>query len=254
MLKFVTVLLLLTLFSCVPVPPESQRSNLERADTHYKLALANLKANHPTGALKELLVAVELDPENASIQVALAQTYQRKKAYMQAEIHYLKALELSDNDPSYQNNLASLYLDMEKWDKAIYYFDQAAHNLLFADTAVSIAGEGYAYLKKNEYQTALGYLNESIELAPRYASPYFFKSMIYHSLGNIDKEKLSLQRAIKIEPKFLEPRYQLALLLVRENLIEEAHEQLEAIIEYSPNTAMSFKAEDLLKTLSGSCH
>jgi len=253
MLKLVTILSLLTLISCVPISPEDQKTDFERADTHYRVALANLQANNPTGALSELLSAVKLNPENAVIQVTLAQTYQKKKAYPQAEKHYLKALQLSDNDPRYQNNLASLYLDMEEWDKAIYYFDQAAHNLLFVDTPVSIAGKGYAYFKKNDFQMALGYLNESIELAPRYASPYFFKSMIYHAMGNTDKEKIALQRAIKIEPKFLEPRYQLALLLAKENLLDEASEQLEAIIEYSPSTAMSFKAEDLLKTLSGSC-
>ncbi len=253
MLKFVPMLLLLTLFSCVPITPESQRSDVQRADIHYKMAQASLRSGNPTGALKELLLSVELDPDNAIIQISLAQTYQRKKAYPQAEKHYLKALELSDNDPRYQNNLASLYLDLEQWDKAIYYFDQAAHNLLFVDTPVSIAGKGYAYYKKNDFQTALGYLNESIELAPRYASPYFFKSKIYNSLGNKVKEKLSLQRAIRIEPKFLEPRYQLALLLAQEGAIAEAIEQLEAIIEYSPNTTMSFKAEDLLQKLSGTC-
>ncbi|MCK5826074.1 MAG: tetratricopeptide repeat protein [Desulfuromusa sp.] len=254
MLKFVPMLLLLTLSACVPITPESQQSDVQRADIHYKLAQANLRSGNPSGALKELFISVELDPDNAAIQVALAQTYQRKEAYQQAEKHYLKALKISDNDPRYQNNLASLYLDLEQWDKAIYYFDLAAHNLLFVDTPVSIAGIGYAYLKKNDFQTALGYLNESIELAPRYASPYFFKSKIYHSLGNKVKEKLSLQRAIRIEPKFLEPRYQLALLLVQEGSIAEAIEHLEAIIEYSPNTTMSFKAEDLLQKLSGTCY
>lgn len=251
MLKFVTMLLLLTLFACVPITPESKQSDVQRADIHYKLAQANLRSGNPTGALKELLVSVELDPDNAAIQVALAQTYQRKKAYQQAEKHYLKALELSDHDPRYQNNLASLYLDLEQWDKAIYYFDQSAHNLLFVDTAVSIAGKGYAYYKKNDFQTALGYLNESIELAPRYATPYFFKSKIYHAMGNKNKQKLALQRAIQLEPKFLESRYQLALLFAEENSIAEAIEQLEAIIDYSPNTTMSFKAEDLLQKLSG---
>jgi len=254
MLKILMMMIVvLSLFACVTVTPESQQTDLQRATIHYQMAMANLQANNPTGALKELLLSVELDPDNAAIQIALAQTYQRKKAYPQAEKHYLKALDLSDNDPRYQNNLASLYLDLDEWDKAIYYFDLSAHNLLFVDTAVSITGKGYAYFKKGDYQAALGNLNEAIELAPRYASPYYFKSKIYHDTGDRIKEKLSLQRAIQIEPKFLEARYQLALILVQENATEEAIEQLEAIIDYSPNTAMAFKAEDLLKTLSGTC-
>ncbi|MCD6187681.1 MAG: tetratricopeptide repeat protein [Desulfuromusa sp.] len=250
MLKLLTMIMILALVSCVPVVPKEQRSDLYRANAHYKLALGYLAANNPTAALKELLISVKLAPESDVIQVALAQTYQRKKAYSLAEIHYLKALELSDNDPRYQNNLASLYLDMEEWDKALYYFDQAAHNLLFVNSTVSISGKGYTYLKKKDYPAALAYLNEAIELDPRYASPYFFKSEVYRALGNLQKERILLQRTIALEPKFLEPRYRLAVVLLQEGRTAEAIEHLKTLIDLSPQTAMGFKAEDLLKSLS----
>ena len=250
MLKSLALIMILSLFACVPVIPKDQQGDLYRADVHYKVAMANLASNNPTSALKELLISVELDPDNANIQVALAQTYQRKKAYPQAEVHYLKALKISNNDPRYQNNLASLYLDMGELDKSLYYFDQAANNLLFVNSIVSIAGKGYVYFKKKDYPTALAYLNEAIELDPRYAPPYFFKSEIYRAMGNLTKERVLLQRTLALEPKFLEPRYRLAVVLLQEGRTAEAVEHLKAIIDFSPQTAMGFKAEDLLKSLS----
>ncbi|MDA3903543.1 MAG: tetratricopeptide repeat protein [Desulfuromusa sp.] len=249
--KIFIVIIMLGLFACVPVSQEAQQE-LNQADVHYKLAMAHLQGDNPTLALKELLVAVEQDPKNSSIQVALAQTYQRKKAYPQAEKHYLKALELSDNDPRYQNNLASLYLDLGEWDKAIHYFDQASMNLLFVNAHVAVAGKGYAYFKKMDYPTALNYLNESIILAPRFASAYFLKSEVYQAMGDSDQEKISLQRAIEIAPQFTRARYQLAVLLLEDNLVDEAVEQLKTIIEYSPTSELGHKAKGLLKSLPDS--
>lgn len=250
-LKVLTVIVMLCLFACVPVNQET-RSGAHQAEIHYKLALAHLQGNNPTLALKELLVAVKQDPQNSSIQFTLALAYQQKKAYSLSEKHYLKALELSDNDPRYQNNLASLYLDTEKWDQAINYFDQASKNLLFVNAHVAVAGKAYAYFKKMEYSTALKYYKEALDLAPRYAQAYFHQSEVYRALGDKDQEKVSLQRAVDIAPRFFQARYQLAVLLLQEDLPEEAAEQLKIILEFSPTSELGYKARGILKSLPDS--
>lgn len=250
-LKILTLLVMLSLFACVPVNQE-RRGKVQQADVHHKLALAHLQANNPTLALKELLVAVQQDPKNSSIQFTLALAYQRKKAYPLAEKHYLKALDLSDNDPRYQNNLASLYLDMEKWDQAINYFDQASMNLLFANAHVAVAGKAYAYFKKMDYSTALNYYREALDLAPRYAQAYYHQSEVYRAMGDIDQEQTSLERAIDIAPRFFQARFQLATLLLQKDSLEEAAEQLKVILEFSPASKLGYKAKGLLKSLPDS--
>ena len=247
-LKTIIFILMLGLCSCAPVSNEAKQ-DFHQADVHYKLAMAHLQADNPTLALKELLVAVKQDPNNSSIQVALAQTYQRKKAYPQAELHYLKALDLDKNEPRYQNNLASLYLDMEKWDKAIYYFDLASKNLLFVNAHVAVAGKAYAYFKKNDYPEALKFSTEATKIAPRYASAYFLTSEIYNAMGDVDQEKFFLQRAIDIAPQFISARYRLAVLFLQENSLADAAEQLKIILEFSPTSELGTKAKSLLKTL-----
>ena len=127
-------------------------------------------------------------PENAAIHAALAQVYQKKKAYVQAERHYKRALELSDPDPLYQNNLATLYLDLQRWDDAIEYFDKAATNLLFVNAHIAAAGKGYASFMKKDYPAALAGFDEALGLAPRYAQAHYLKSKVYAEQENAEND------------------------------------------------------------------
>lgn len=221
----------------------------QQAEIHYKMSVAHMQARNTTLALKELLTAVSYDPESSTIQAALAQAYQKKNAYVHAERHYLKALELSDNDPRYQNNLATLYLDTERWDDAIDYFGRAAGNLLFVDAHIAAAGKGYASFKKQDYVAALAAFDESIGLAPRYAEAHFLKSRVYQQQGVSDMLEIELRRAIEIRPQFLQARYELGTLLLESGQFDEAKTEFELIVNFAETSDWGVKAKRALKTL-----
>ena len=227
-----------------------EKNKIQQADAHYKLASAHLQANNPTLALKELLIAVDLDSENSAIQVALAQAYQQKKAFSLAERHYLKALELSDDDPRYQNNLATLYLDMQEWDKAIVYFDKAASNLLFLQPYVAIAGKAYAYYKKQDYSQALTYYKEVTNLAPGYAPAYYLQSEVYRAMGEREMERTLLETTIDRSPQFLQARYRLAELYIEGGAYDDARQELKTILEVAPASELGLQAKSKLKTIA----
>ncbi len=152
-----TLLICLLLSAVVGCAPKQNLADdkKKQAEVNYKLGASHLEANNPTLALKKFLLAAENDPNNSSIQVGLAQAYQMKRAYAEAERHYQKALQLSENDPRYLNNLGTLYLDMGEWDKAIQQFDLAASDLLFMSPHVAMAGKAYALLRKHDLPAAL---------------------------------------------------------------------------------------------------
>ena len=232
LLKLAFIIVSLIATACAPVNQPAKPELSKQAEFHYKSALAHLQGGSASSALRELLQAVKLAPEDSAIQEALARTYQRKKAYSLAEVHYLKSLELSENDPRYLNNLASLYLEMEQWDNAIKYFDLAAKDLLFERPHVAVAGKAYAYLQKNDYPQALIYSTEAADIAPRYARAYFLKSNVYEEMGNDEQQEMYLLRAIREQPQFFSARYKLAVLLTKNNRLEEAKEQLQLILEF----------------------
>ena len=214
--------------ACAPVASQPSK---QQADVHYTLGISHLQANSPTLALKEFLRAAEIDPENSDIQVALAQAYQLKKSYQNAERHYLRALQLAEGDPRYQNNLASLYLDMGQWDKAIDYFDKASANLLFLNSHVALTGKGYAYYRKGDYSSALASYQEALAIAPLYAPAHFYKSEVYRALEQPDLYRKSLERAIELAPQYVQARYELGILLLKEQQKERALKEFRTVVE-----------------------
>lgn len=247
-LMLVGCLVLLVLGGCVAANPQTENSK-QQADVHYKLAVAHLQGNNPSAALRELLKAVELDPKNSEIHVTLAQAYQQRRAYSEAERHYLEALELSDNDPRYQNNIASLYLDMQQWDKAIRYFDLAANNLLFDSPHISMTGMGYAYLQKGDYDAALSTFREVSAQYPEYAPAFYYQAEVHRMNGAEHLERVALQQTVDLAPDFVQARYRLAVLHLKENNYATARTQLETIINFAPESDEGRDAAELIKTL-----
>jgi Tfp pilus assembly protein PilF len=238
----------LLLAGCAGTSRQTQKDQ-QQAQFHYKLGVSHLQGNNPTLALKELLLAAQGDPQNSAIQAVLAQAYQLKKAYQDAERHYLKALELSHNDPRYQNNLGALYLDMQQWDKAIEYFDKAATNLMFLSPQVAIAGKGYAYFKKMDLDSALLHYQEAIAIAPGYARAHFLLSEVYREQGKAGLELRSLERAVAVAPQYVEAHYQLGTLLLKQQQREQASQHFQKVMELAPSSEWGQKATDMLRAM-----
>ena len=252
-MSYLLQLLVLSIFvllsACAPVDKNKSHEMPPQALSYYKMALAHLQGDNSTQALKELLLAEKYDPRDSSIQEALAQTYQRKRAYSLAEEHFHAAIRLDSENPSYHHNLATLYLDEKEWDKAIASFDTAAQDLLFDNAHIAHTGKAYAYFKKQEYSAALNSCNDALAHAPRYARPHFLKSKIYAEMGEVEMQKISLRRTIEIAPQYMIARYQLAVLLLHDNNIEEAKEQLETILEFSQTSEVGYAAKKLYRSL-----
>jgi len=220
-----------------------------QADVHHKLAEAHLQGNNPSAALRELLKAVDLDPTNAAIRASLAQAYQERRAYQEAEIHYLEAIRLSQGDPRYENNLANLYLVREEWDKAINYFDRAAKNLLFDSSHVAMTGKGYAFLQQGDYASALQAFREATLMMPNYPSAHYYQAEVYRLTEETTLEKVALRRTVELAPELVQARYRLSVLLLRDGNYQGARQQLEIIINFVPDSDEGRMAAELIKTL-----
>ncbi len=267
--RALTVFILLSMLTaCVPAaqqveqaqkatPPDQQapqvqaqsKNKVPLAEEHFRLGVSHLKSNNPTQGLKELLLAVELDPKNDEINEALAQAYQLKKAYRLAEKHYLKAIEFGGDNPRYKNNLASLYLLMEEWDKAIKYFDQAANNLLFMNPHVALAGKGFAYLQKKDYPTALAQFKQATAMAPRFAQGYYLQSEAYQAMGDNDRARVALEKALDISPNYVQALYQLAVLDLETDQLDAAVDRFERVVDQAPLSELGMQAAEMLRAL-----
>ena len=241
---FCTALFVVMLFGCV-----NSGKKYPKAKPHYTLGLSYLQSENPTLALREFLQALERSPRDADIHAGLALAYQYKKAYALSEQHYLKALNYSDDEPRYQNDLGALYLTMERWDDAISFFDKASKNLLFMRTELSYMGKGYAYYRKGDYPAALQAYSEAEAISPRLATLHFYRGETFQATGRLDLARASYGKALSYIPNYSEARYQLAVLDLKEKRLTQAKTHLKAIVDQDPLSTWGIKSADFLKTM-----
>ncbi len=244
-LYLITGLLLLALLSACGAPKQHQ----DDAEVHYILGLSFLREQDYTSALKQFMLAEKKAPHRADIQGALAQAYQLKKAYPDAERHYLLAVEHSQQDPQYQTNLAALYLDMQRWDDALTYFRKASGNLLFRSPEVAFTGAGFAYFQKGDYLDAVIAYREALAREPGYVPAHFRLGEAYYALDKIDLAIEAFQDTLRLSPDFAQAHYKLALSYMKEQEPEKAAESFNEVLRLAPNSEWAKLSRDYLKLL-----
>jgi Tfp pilus assembly protein PilF len=240
------LLVSLLIASCTPVKVVDK---VKDAEAHFMLGISYLQERDHTRALKEFLIAEEFSPKRVDIQEGMAQAYQLKQAFPEAEKHYLKALKLAPNDPRIANNLGSLYLDMGEWDKAIESFQKANANLLFNNPEMALTGIGFAYFRKMDYEKAGLYYQKALKKKWNFAPAYFRLGELSQAEGKNELARHSFQKALDLSPNWALAQLHLGLIQMKEKEFKEARESFEKVIELAPKTELGAKAADLLKVL-----
>lgn len=219
------------------------------AQVHYMLGVSYLKEPNLPLALKEFQLAAKLNSSDGDIQIALGQTYHTMKAYVDAERHYKRAIDLNDQNPIYQNNLAALYLDMQRWDDAIRFFRQSANNLLFTNPEIALAGIGYAYLQKGEYLTAVSNFKDAIKSNPSYALARQRLAETYEKLGKNDLSVAEYQEVVKLTPADPQAHYRLAMALSKGKQPNRSIASFQEVLRLAPNSEEGRLAQEYIKLL-----
>ena len=234
-------------FFCTACAPGSKA--VQQAETHYSLGVSSLRDPNVTAALREFLKAAEYDPRDPKIQEALAQTYHIKKAYPEAERHYLEAIRLSKGDPTYINNLGALYLNMQRWDDAIAQFRLAGNDLLFPQPEVALTGAGLALLKKGDHLAAIEAFQQALEKNRRYAPAKLHLGETYMALNKPDLAIQALEDAVVLDPAYAQAHYQLGLAYMKGNARDRARTSFEKVISLSPDSEVARLAKSYLQLL-----
>lgn len=227
----------------------SGKKTNNKAEAHYFLGISYLQEKNPTLALKEFLLAEQIESGNADLQAALAQAYQLKNAYPEAEKHYLRALKMRKNDPQIQNNLASLYLDMKNWEEAIRYFRLASENLIFTGQVNALNGLGYAQHQKGEYQEAVASFRKALAENPRNAQTHCMLGVSYSALGKLDLAMSEFRQALVSAPNYARVYYQMGLVYRRQGENSKAGEAFRETVRLAPDTEFGQQAAEYLKLI-----
>lgn len=224
------------------------------AEAHYQLGVLYGKQSQWKPAIDALRMAIHLTPDFVDAHVRLGEAYLIGMASAKEAAESLeRALQLQPDHARARRLLGDAYLQQNRYDDAIQHLkqlvqDNEARYLL-----------GLAYFQKEDFTQAIPHFEAVIKRESRHAKSHFNLGNCYLRTGKIvegraalrtfekltrEEEQLaSLQRLVHNDPQRLQPRYELAELLIKRTEWERATVELKVCLAIAPHDE---KASELL--------
>jgi tetratricopeptide (TPR) repeat protein len=183
---------------------------------HHVFALNYIALNIRPGAIAELELATQLNPENAELHYQLARVYYTDEMRLEesiAESH--KALALFPEYPEVYLNLALCYEALSQNEKAIENYRQAMSLAEKHGRQDEWFYMNYAefLIKQGEAGESLPLLNTAIRLNPKSARAHYLLGKSLRRLDRPDESRDHLERAMALDPSESGPYFELGMLL-----------------------------------------
>ncbi|MDM8535439.1 tetratricopeptide repeat protein [Desulfobacterales bacterium HSG17] len=240
--KLSCILLTIFLFSCAPaVNKEEILKN--QATAIREVGVAYMQDSNFSAALRELLKAESVYPNDPDLQNNLGLAYMAKKKVDIAITHFKKAITIDPNYTAARNNLGAAYLVQENWDTAIATFLKVNEDLLFTTPHFPMTNLGWAYYNKGQFDIAEKYYKEALEHQPKYVIALRGLARTYTAKSNFKEALGTLDTALDIAPRFPPLYMDLAELYTASSNHKQAVETYKKVIALFPDTEYSKKAK-----------
>ena len=166
-----------------------------RALYHSNIAMEALAEGSTGEAWLQAVRALQLSPAIPHLWVNLGAVYRAAGQHREAESNYLYALQLVPWDRSAMNNLVVLYgmegrqEDRDYWEKRVAVYRDA--------NPYYHAWQGDMAAERGDWDQALDYYREALDLLPDDASLLYATGMIHYQLDQLQQAVGYLQRAME---------------------------------------------------------
>jgi len=235
-----------------PSAKEETEIKARRAGSHLNLGIDHLQSGRSALALREFMTAESLDPGNARIQYALGEAYMARQKPDEAELHFLKALNLRPDFHDARLSLSALYIVQERYEEAWKECQALVDEPTFPEPWRALANRGWAEFK-------LGRLAEgrrSLQLAREY-SPNYWPAIL--SLAVLESEQGRRMEAISLLEQVIaigpgpgveaEANYRLAENYIALGKRDRAVGHLATAVARAPDGEWARRSEAYLKLL-----
>ncbi|ASQ45840.1 type IV pilus biogenesis/stability protein PilW [Legionella clemsonensis] len=173
-LRFLPFFILLFLTACqhaTTVKSEHSSSNKpktqEAAIYNTQLGIAYLKQGDMPRAKRKLLNALDLAPNSADVNVAMAYYLEKTGNLKEAKTYYQKALLLAPKSGAQLNNYGTFLCRLGKYAEAENYFLRATGDVQYIHTAAAYENAGLCAQAIPDYSKAKKYFIRALEQDPK---------------------------------------------------------------------------------------
>jgi len=219
------------------------------AELRFKMGQVYFKEAKYSSALKELIAAVDMNPDDPDYRNLLGLTYFTKKKYKEAATNLEAAVRLRPDFADASVNLGVVYLRIGKWDEAIELFNQALENVFYATPEVAHYNLGCVYYEKGSYRQAIVHFKKTISLDNKYALAFNNMGLAFDKLGMLDKAERSYMSAIKNEPRFAAAYFNLGEVLLKKKKRRAALAAFRKVVELAPQSEKARNAREYIDLL-----
>jgi tetratricopeptide (TPR) repeat protein len=149
-------------------------------------------------------------------------------------------------DPQYQYNVGLVYLQNDRIDEAIDYFNKSVSLRPNFDLALNALG--LSYFMKGEFQKAVEYFEKCLVINPGFTEARNYLGSVYQELGYLDKAEIEFRKAIGDENYASRelPYYNLARLYLTQGKDKEALDLVNTAIEINNRMVMAINLQGVL--------
>jgi type IV pilus assembly protein PilF len=226
-----------------------RRVRIKQGEASRNLGEAFMHEGNYTAALKELLRAEELIPDDPYLQNDLGLTYMARERHDQAIAHFRKAIRLDPDYAPARNNLGTAYLAKGDWDAAIATLSELTEDLLYATPHFPLTNLGFAYYNKGNYQMAERYYRQALDLQPRYIIALRGLGRTYLAAGKISQAVETLEKAVEMAPRFPALYLDMARAYAAAADLEAARDAYRKTMALAPDTDLARTAKQEIDNL-----
>jgi len=226
----------------------TENINKEKADLRMQNGVAHIQNDNLPLALKELLIAEELDPENPLIHNNLGLVYFLRQKFELSIKHFSKAVQLKNNFTEAKNNLARVYIEVKQYSKAEQLLNEVVSDLTYGNLAGAYMNYGLMRFAQNRFADAKTLFRKVLEWNREdcYGQVYYGRSFLELGQTKDAADQLDKATPFCLVDKIDEAHYYSAIAHYRSGNKDKALARFNETIKLFPQGTNLKNAEKMI--------
>jgi type IV pilus biogenesis/stability protein PilW len=221
---------------------ENLEQQKQQAEASRNLGEAYLRQRNYTAALKELLKAEAMNPDDYFVQNDLGLAYYYKGEADKAIYHFKKSLAIKDDYAPARNNLGNAYAEKQEWDLAIEQYKIVTSDLLYATPQFPYSNLGVAYYHKKQYGLSEKYFKQALKITPGFDRALYGLAKTYIATGKVAEAVEALEVAVDKNPEIQGLHFELAQAYMLQRDYRKAYAAYIRVVQINPDTPLADRA------------